>query len=513
MRSEGRFCSCALAIAGALMVAGGVHADDFVAFGLDHVLLGNADASLENGTLTISNLGSSGQDGVSIAEPNAMGYATAIDFDAMVIPPNGGLAGKVLVLQGGTVQSAGTLTMTTTPSGMAYAPEIGGPQEPYTLLGWHEGEQVVEVGGLTGAGGQQLSPPSGTVHLKASSAGFHVAFEEPVTYEAPDGDVTIVDAIRFVPVEATILPDRFDAFELTGVFYPEIVIESTAIANFAPTFEITALDDGHLAIEPDGALAVSNFGSSGCDGFRIDLGPQTEVVNLGPEYNSVELWMFPELALDPDGAADMSTVVSIETNEGVSLDNAYGLTATYEGDQMAISPNWGALDIPWWDKCAIYIDGFFSGCGPCSDWLMFSMAVNVNIGTGQGPDDMGYTMFASVDFPQPNTLFDESGAAVYENVTRIEYLGDNPPHIPAQINDVEVSAGNMLSLTVADFTTTQDEPCLADFNQDGSTSILDFIAFQQAFQNQDPAADINDDGVWNILDFIAFQNAFQQGCE
>lgn len=54
--------------------------------------------------------------------------------------------------------------------------------------------------------------------------------------------------------------------------------------------------------------------------------------------------------------------------------------------------------------------------------------------------------------------------------------------------------------------------CAADFNRDGSLSILDFVAMQNAFTTGCPRADINNDGDANILDFVAFQNIFQTGC-
>jgi hypothetical protein len=54
--------------------------------------------------------------------------------------------------------------------------------------------------------------------------------------------------------------------------------------------------------------------------------------------------------------------------------------------------------------------------------------------------------------------------------------------------------------------------CLADFNGDGALNILDFVAFQSAFQAQDPDADVNNDGAFNILDFVAFQQIFITGC-
>ena len=54
--------------------------------------------------------------------------------------------------------------------------------------------------------------------------------------------------------------------------------------------------------------------------------------------------------------------------------------------------------------------------------------------------------------------------------------------------------------------------CSADFDGDGSLTIFDFLAFQNAFDAGDAIADFDGDGSLTILDFLAFQNAFDAGC-
>jgi hypothetical protein len=54
--------------------------------------------------------------------------------------------------------------------------------------------------------------------------------------------------------------------------------------------------------------------------------------------------------------------------------------------------------------------------------------------------------------------------------------------------------------------------CAADFNGDGALNILDFVAFQGAFVQMDPAADCDGNGLFNILDFVCYQALFQEGC-
>ncbi|MEQ8318203.1 MAG: GC-type dockerin domain-anchored protein [Phycisphaerales bacterium] len=58
-----------------------------------------------------------------------------------------------------------------------------------------------------------------------------------------------------------------------------------------------------------------------------------------------------------------------------------------------------------------------------------------------------------------------------------------------------------------------DDDCYADFDDDGSLTIFDFLAFQNAFDGGDLAADCDGDGVLTLFDFLCFQNAFDAGCD
>ena len=80
-------------------------------------------------------------------------------------------------------------------------------------------------------------------------------------------------------------------------------------------------------------------------------------------------------------------------------------------------------------------------------------------------------------------------------------------------------------LAGGDFITLADKPsayvgrlgcppasCRADLDGDGSLTIFDFLAYQNAFDAGDPRADFDGDGQLTIFDFLAFQNAFDAGC-
>lgn len=52
------------------------------------------------------------------------------------------------------------------------------------------------------------------------------------------------------------------------------------------------------------------------------------------------------------------------------------------------------------------------------------------------------------------------------------------------------------------------ESCTADVNGDGAVDILDFVAFQQLWIDQDAVADCDANGIFNVLDFVCFQIEF-----
>ena len=54
--------------------------------------------------------------------------------------------------------------------------------------------------------------------------------------------------------------------------------------------------------------------------------------------------------------------------------------------------------------------------------------------------------------------------------------------------------------------------CPADCNGDGVANILDFVCFQQEWQNQTAFGDCDGNGTYNILDFVCYQGVFAEGC-
>jgi len=70
----------------------------------------------------------------------------------------------------------------------------------------------------------------------------------------------------------------------------------------------------------------------------------------------------------------------------------------------------------------------------------------------------------------------------------------------------------VLDVTIELVATGEAPACPADVNGDGMLNILDFVAFQALFSQQDAGADCNGDGLFNVLDFTCFQSVFNVGC-
>jgi len=104
-----------------------------------------------------------------------------------------------------------------------------------------------------------------------------------------------------------------------------------------------------------------------------------------------------------------------------------------------------------------------------------------------------------------------SGNDLIDNQTYLFQLeSDSVVYDPA-LAPVRTYQYNVRRDGVADVLETA--PCRADIDGDGSLTIFDFLAFQNAFDAGDLLADFDGDGTLTIFDFLTFQNEFDAGCE
>ncbi|RMH11987.1 MAG: hypothetical protein D6695_07945 [Planctomycetota bacterium] len=72
--------------------------------------------------------------------------------------------------------------------------------------------------------------------------------------------------------------------------------------------------------------------------------------------------------------------------------------------------------------------------------------------------------------------------------------------------------GTPATIPASDWFYSTEQPCVADFNGDGTLDFFDVLGFLDAFSANDPAADINSDNMFDFFDVLAFLDLFSAGC-
>ncbi len=97
-------------------------------------------------------------------------------------------------------------------------------------------------------------------------------------------------------------------------------------------------------------------------------------------------------------------------------------------------------------------------------------------------------------------------------VHEVRALAEGAPEA-GPLASLDISVLNMDQLVLFDpVTELPAGVCYADLDGDGTLTIFDFLAFQNAFDAGLPVADCDGDGTLTIFDFLCFQNAFDAGC-
>jgi hypothetical protein len=151
---------------------------------------------------------------------------------------------------------------------------------------------------------------------------------------------------------------------------------------------------------------------------------------------------------------------------------------------------------------------------PLSRVLTVSGNENVDLTFDDPPTAVGFEFYANDGDPAIITVELVGGAEfVWENEQApdtLGYVGIVAAKPIARINWTAFLG--QITNTGIDNVASDTFACAADINADGALNILDFVAFQAAWQNQDPAGDCTGDGVYNILDFVCYQGLFLDGC-
>ena len=288
-----------------------------------------------------------------------------------------------------------------------------------------------------------------------------------------------------------------------------IAIVGCAAAASAQTFLVTERNASTIwTWDADGATAV--FHAEQCNDADWNPAQGSDFGWLAEHFND---YFAPFNVGDGNGVNDM-------------FDTPYAYPkhiAVYNGEIIVMSRNDGTVHR--YDENGVELANFATG-----------------FGTGQGIATDGDDLFVSVwdggqsrflhydaDFNQVGGVIDNpDGVGALINIYDFAYdaAGGNFFGLAADFEQgtltetdtvYEFSMGGEVVETytlpfLADGFGTHAGGCAADCNADADLNILDFVCFQNLFQQGEDAADCNDDGDLNILDFVCFQALFQAGC-
>ena len=241
---------------------------------------------------------------------------------------------------------------------------------------------------------------------------------------------------------------------------------------------------GYLEQAPDGRL----FGASAAFIHEIDV--RTGEVTNGPGLGD-NAFIARDFVFAPDGTGygyalgtlGASYLFSFETDQG-KIDSLYTAPDDIDHDigPLAWVETYGVVLI----RRSTHDVVRFVGDGEIETVGHVAGLEGIPIGTARGRS--GWLVSTYVEGTGANLLFladIEAGWA--------ELIGELDG--PDVINGLAIVA------------------CSTDVNGDGELNVLDFVAFQLAWQGQDAIADCDGDGDWTVLDFVCFQAMFIEGCE
>jgi hypothetical protein len=251
--------------------------------GLANTSLGNAALTVSSNKLTVSNIGSSGQDGVSIAMPNGVSGFDAkwqnVDA-ANTLPVGAYIKSTAIGTAGGIINGPlGTLTVTklgTTNYQIAVDFSALGATT-YNALAYHNGVLVGEVTNQPmnrminvnhcSDSADAYSDPAHNVYTEYVSQDWN---QSPCLMAFATLPTLIVDQLEVTPGDvAWTTPPT--AVQVTAAQVPTLTITGENVTQLYQGLANTSLGNATLNVVSN-QLVVGNIGSSGQDGVSIALG-------------------------------------------------------------------------------------------------------------------------------------------------------------------------------------------------------------------------------------------------
>jgi len=509
--------------------------------GMEHTSLGGAALGTPTERkLTVSNIGSSGQDGVEVKWRTAYGGGSTVGVGPLLDTPGAELKIKRKGWDG-LIYGTHRLTSNGDGTGMFEFDFSGLGATALHVVEYDASGNVVSD--FTGGGGvvnkewvPNFTCPDGSQPIimmrwmkSCASCDWFLwigwmclGTGDEFTYENNQGRIIVTPTL---PVPAPFDPAT-ESVLITASGIPEIVIDNDELHTFSaalpglppgePYWEplsVHGIGQGHISEECDSGLndcdqserrlTVSNIGSSGQDGVAIELpGHRATGMEMGikkgdccPSPGHTTL-----LTLADDGGLTQSVSRTLldplsgmeELDADFSDIGAYGwrLTLLDPGGVVVGPP--GGTDIISGGPRPIFSDN----CPPGS------VAHYYNAGTTSNPVWVLWWCESINNFVLP-------GGTVVPNVASctIEPLGASSHYGPIAECRLTGVDGER---TITDLHISN--ACPSDFNLDGFVSGDDFDAFVLAFERGDPSADFNFDTFVSGDDFDAFVLAFEAGC-
>lgn len=236
--------------------------------GLSWEPLGNASASVPSEFLVLSNIGSSGQDGVRVSIDYAEGLFACLAPGAM--PPGAFIEGRrsYVNANGAPVGSATTRVQAFT-GALRYTASFGGSGNDVQVF--RQGDLVAQLLGHQFAWDAQIQ--TGVIAQR-----FHwldrnrwgVEFDVPFPVMLPDGQVATGDEIRIGPSGAGATADVLQSFDIVAANTGVLTVCDAAMLGFG-LHEIRGLGQAQFAHQVD-RLTVGNIGATGDDGVTFGGG-------------------------------------------------------------------------------------------------------------------------------------------------------------------------------------------------------------------------------------------------
>jgi len=370
----------------------------------------------------------------------------------------------------------------------------------------------------------------------------------PIDFDG-DGDMDLAVAARADDVITFLINDGAGNFALTSLLQVADAPNTLVADDFDDDGDVD-LAVGHMGVDPVVTIALSKPGFFSYDTFEVESVVRPAFLVAGSSVGSGlgVLKGLPNGQFEADGA-----YATLGTVGGISLED---LDLDGDIDVVVSSRNPGAALLVT-GLGGLVLNGEL-GCGQGDHWMEFNVAFQ----TSRAPDPVFQLMDmfevwrddlvgrpdavqSLVDF-SPAAVIADGASTVTMTISLLDWQLDpisvdiesvvveHAPGSPggSQIGQVVDEGAGVYSVEITSPETQGEEayqvtvddgvrpvilmpdPALfflidPDFNGDGAKNVFDFVAFQTAFQNGDPAADANADGLLDVFDFVAFSEAFQ----